>query len=481
MGLFPGAIVLAENGFDLSDLLSRPGWSQGGPSIHPFSLPTWLTAVVLRGIPDDALLRVVLHGLHFGIAALALLGTFRLACLVLAPALALALSGTLFLFPLFQVQAGYLYTEMPLAACTVWAVYEAARRRWGRAVAWSALACFVKEPGIVVPVALAVAAALERAPLRVRGLRVAALAAAPAIFLALQILVALPVEAATGFRPPPYGVYLADVFRKLAMVPDLAVLLSLAGLAVALRVSESWRALRGSGSREAEPDPAPRALALCLLTLGSFAGFYALVPLTRVEIYVLPRYYVQIAPLVLLLVASLALRVGGARAVAALLALLAIFFAVNRSGWLYPAVPGNEFSLAERSAEYRDLLTVQRELLDAAFALPADMPVFYGLPEHFLLSYPRMGYAPGPLPRGHCIWLEPRWLHAPLEDFPDRFAILYDFVGYGGNAFQALVRQARADPSRRVHTTVFSSGRYRTLLFEVARVAPPTSRRKMRP
>jgi len=478
MGLFPGAIVLSENGFDLPDLLSRPAWARGGPSIHPFSLPTWLTALALRAIPDDAVLRVVLHGVHFAVAAFTLLGTFRLAGLVLGPGLALALSATLFLFPLFQVQAGYLYTEMPLAACTVWAVLEATRRRWGRAVAWSALACFVKEPGVVVAVALALAAALQRDVPRARWGRVAILAAAPALFVALQVGFALPVESATGFEPSPYGVYLADVFRKLAMVPDLAALLAVAALAAGVHGRDTWHALRGERSQD---DSAARARALCVLILAAFAGFYALVPLTGVEVYVLPRYYVQIAPLVLLLVTSLALRLGGSRAVALLLALLAILFAVNRSGRLYPEVPGNEFSLAERSVEYRDLLAVQRQLLDAAFELPGDLPVFYGLPEHFLLSYPRMGYAPGPLPQGRCIWLEPHWLRARLDDFPDRFAILYNFVGYGGKAFQSLLRQARADPSRRVEATVFSSGRYRTLLFQVTRVKPPRSPRKARP
>lgn len=35
------------------------------------------------------------------------------------------------------------------------------------------------------------------------------------------------------------------------------------------------------------------------------------------------------------------------------------------------------------------------------------------------MSYPR-------------IWLDTRLLHARLADLPPRFAILYDFIGYGG-------------------------------------------------
>ena len=90
MGLFPSAIVLAENGFDLADLLARPSWTEGGPNIHPFSLPTWLTAAALRVFSNDVWLLGFLHLVHFAIAALVLLGTLRLAAHVLAPGLALA-------------------------------------------------------------------------------------------------------------------------------------------------------------------------------------------------------------------------------------------------------------------------------------------------------------------------------------------------------------------------------------------------------
>jgi hypothetical protein len=469
-GLFPSAIVLASNGFDLADLLARPGWSEGGPNVHPFSLPTWLTALALYAISDDLSLLRFLHLVHFAIAACVLLGTFRLACEVVTPGLALALTGSLLLFPLFQVQAGYLYTEMPLAACTVWAVLCAARRRWRGALVWSALACFTKEAGVVVPVALALAAALEPLAARRRFVRVAAFATPPLCVVFLQLVVALPAEAANAYRPP-YGVYAVDVFRKLAAVPDLAALLAACMLAGLWGGRAAWRALCERGVAPGEAAVGPRVLALSLLAIAGFVGFYALVPLTGAEVYLLPRYYVQIAPFVLLTLVALAQRVGGRRLAYGLLGVLAGFFVLNRNGVFYSPVPGNEFSLAERSFEYRELLSAQRRLVDAAAALPAELPVFYGLPEHFLFSYARMGYARTPLGLGHCVWLEERYRRGRLSDYPERFAILYDFAGYGGNVFQSLVRQARADPTRRVRSRVFAEGRYRTVLFLVSTVA----------
>ena len=465
-GLFPAAITLAENGFDLPDLLSRPGWAHGGPNIHPFSSVTWATALVLRAFPDRDVWLPLLHLLHYALAAATLLGLFRLARPGLPLPLALALAVVLLLWPLFQVQAGALYTEMPLAFCTVWAVHGLARERWVAAAVFSALACSVKEAGLVVPAALAVAALLAPGDPRKRAWRALLFVLPAAVFVALHLGIAIPIEERSGVRPLGYLAQLRDLAAKLALVPDLALLLLVfAGLGLAW-LPAGWRALRmPSGA-----DPRARVVALSLLVAGAFAGFYLVVPLTVVEVYVLPRYYVQLLPLVLLVLACSAVRWGGVRAAAALLAVLALFFVANRRGelpGLYPPVPGNELSLAERSLEYRDLLAAQRDLLAAAASLPEDLPVFYGLPEHFLFAWPRMGYTDGPPPRGHCVWLERHERRPRLADYPPRFAVLYNFVGYGGAHFQTLLREARRDPSRRVRSQAFERGRYRTFLVEV--------------
>jgi hypothetical protein len=230
----------------------------------------------------------------------------------------------------------------------------------------------------------------------------------------------------------------------------------------AAQLPRSWRALREAGA-----DAPDRVRARILLLAGAFAGFYLLVPLTAVEVYVLPRYYVQLAPFVLLLLVDAAWRRLGGRGALALLLLLGVFFVANRRGdflGLYPPVPGNEFSLAERSLEYRDLLSAQRALIQAAAALPEDVTLFYGLPEHFLFAWPRMGYVEATPANGRCVWIERR---EPRSPPPERFAILYNFVGYGGARLVALQRAAQADPTRRLRAPPFDRGRYRTVLVEV--------------
>jgi hypothetical protein len=472
-GLFPAAFALAENGFDLRDLLSRPGWAHGGPNIHQLSAVTWGTSLLVWAVPAREAWLPILHALHFAAAAGTLIGALRLAALVLPRAPAAAVAIALLLSPLFLVQAASLYTELPLALCTVWAVLAAAQRQLGRALVWSALACAVKEAGIVVPVALAAGEALAAGPARVRLPRVAALALPAAASLLLQLGISVPVEETWGVRPIAYAEQLRDVARKLSAVPDLALLLVGFAAFAAAALPEAWRALRGS-----DPGAASRVRALAILVAGAFAGFHLLVPLTGVEVYLLPRYYVQILPLVLIGCADLARRLAGPRAALLLPAGLAVFFALNRHGdfaGLYPPVAGNEFSLAERSLEYRDLLAAQRELVAAAERLPPGLPVYYGLHEHFLFAHPRLGYAAGPPPGGRCIWLDPQLRRARLADLPQRFAILYDFIGYGGVQLQALVREARRDPTRRVRATAFERGRYRTLLLEVEPAPGPGS------
>lgn len=473
-GLFPAAFVLAENGFDLGDLLSRPGWAHGGPNIHQLSAVTWLTALVVWAVPAREAWLPILHLLHFALAAGTLVGAYRLASLALPRAPAAAVTAALAVSPLFQAQAASLYTEIPLALCTVWAALAAVQRQLWRAVAWSALACAVKEAGIVVPVALAAGEAVCAGTARARLPRVAALLLPAAASAALQLWLAVPVEEAWGVRPIPYGEQLRDVARKLAAVPDLAVLLAAFGVFAGVALPGAWRALRGGAA-----DAADRVRALAILLAGAFAGFHLLVPFTGVEVYLLPRYYVQILPFVLIGCTDLARRAAGARAALVLPLALAAWFALNRHGdfaGVYPTVAGNEFSLAERSLEYRDLLWAQRELVAAAARLPPDVPVYYGLHEHFLFRFPRLGYAQAPPPLGRSIWLDPDLRRARLADLPPRFAILYDFVGYGGVQLQALVREARGDPSRRVRVTPFERGRYRTLLFEVELAGPEAGR-----
>lgn len=468
-GLFPAAQFLAENGFDLPRLLVEPGWHAGGPNVHPLSWPTWVTALALWVSGEGGTPFLALHALQYALGAGVLLGVFRLAAPAIGMGAALGVCGVVLLFPLYQVQQGYLYTELPLAFATIWAVHAHVGGRDGRALAFAALACLTKEAGVTVPVALAAATLLEASPGRWR--RAALLLSVPVLWIGLQLAVVPEREA--GLGSPGYFAQLADAGSKLSAVPDWALLLGLYLAVAVLRTPRWWRAL----ARPDEALPGERACAVGALVVGAFLGFYASVPLVIVEEYLLPRYYVQIVPLVF---AGLAVSLGrraSPRVRAGVLVTLAVLFLANREGAFYPDVAGNEFSLAERSFEYRDLLAAQQRLVAAAAALPDALPVYYGLPEHYLFRYPRSGYASGPPDAGVCLWLDPQGRRARLGDFPDHFVLLQNFLGYGGRQVRALLRQARTDPGWRVRATRFDGGRYATTLFELSRATEGTPRR----
>jgi hypothetical protein len=465
MGLFPAAQVLADTGFDFRDLLSRPGWSGGGPNLHPFSIVTWITAGVLR-FTQGAEAFAWLHALHYALGAGAGVAVFRLATPVLGVMGAGGVVALLLLFPLFQVQLGYLYTELPLTFATSWAVLAFVSRRYGVAALFSVLACAIKETGVVVPVALAVASGFEGGPLLQRARRVGSWLVIPAVFVALQVAVILPGRVGESGSARAYTAQLRDAFDKLAMLPDWMLALTLYLVVCVAFAPRFARALR---SREHEPE---RALAVGALVVGAFLGFFVMLPLVGAEEYLLPRYYVQIAPFVFVGLAAAVVRFASPRVAGVFAAMLALFFVLNRDGQfldLYPPVPGNEFSLAERSLEYRDLLAVQQQAIAAAQALPPVLPLYYGLPEHYLFQYPRSGYVVAPPAQGRCIWLDPVARHARLAEFPEHFAILVNFVGYGGNQFRALLRQAARDPAWRIEPRHFEQGRYRTSLIQLRR------------
>ena len=122
MGLFPPALTLAENGFDLLELLGMPGYEEGGPNAHSTSLVTLATAVVLWTSGGGTRGFLILHLLHFAGAALALLTLFRLVRPMFGGVTTLLLCASVLLHPVFSTQVGYLYTEMPLFLFTVLAL-----------------------------------------------------------------------------------------------------------------------------------------------------------------------------------------------------------------------------------------------------------------------------------------------------------------------------------------------------------------------
>jgi hypothetical protein len=272
-----------------------------------------------------------------------------------------------------------------------------------------------------------------------------------------------------------------NVERYLWTAPDVAAL-AFGSLAVA---AARFRTLLGglgpAAGGESEEQAAARARGVTALFALCFLGyFFAVLPLSGRNFQLLTRYYVPLMPAALFMLSDALCVRTSRRFTLAALGVTAVLFAANRDGRFYPRIPerfGNDFSIAERSGEYRDLLAVQREVVRALEALAADRPVFYDLPVHFLASRPALGYVRAPLVHGHCILTEEPYRAARLPDFPACFVLARTSPWLGGRRIDAVLRQAERHPGYLVETVSSARrGPFEARILQVRRrdaVCPP--------
>jgi len=399
--VFPAGLTLAEMDFDYPRLFRQPGYDDGGPNIHSNSLLTVVIALTTRLIPDTETAFLVLHLMQYVLAAATIALVYRWCIPLLGRAGALLAAGATLSYPMFLAQSGMMYLELPCTFILLMALTTFQAGKVVQASLWAMVAVAIKEPGIMVAGALAASALLRPAPLHRRLLFAAGVAAPSLAVLAVHFMVHAP----AGDRQT-YVEFIVHAWYFLKSVPDLVALLFASALILLASVPSTLRTWTSPIQRDEVAREAISRRALTHIAIGMFAAFYLTVPFIG-TVYVLPRYYLPIVPLLLVAVADAAARILGRRAMYGFLGLVLAASVMNHSGRFYPYVPGNNGSTAERSAEYVDVLTIHRELMAAAEQLPTNTPVFYGLPEHYFSSYPTMGYVSKPFANGHCI------LHSP--------------------------------------------------------------------
>ena len=437
MSIFPAGITLHAWNFNYQRLLRAPGFWQGGPNVHALTLPTLCVALAYRLIAVPRTLLIVLHCACYLLSAFTMMGLYRFVRPLFPARTALLLTMACTLHPLFLVQAGLLYLEIPLLCCTVYALVFWCEHKFIAASLVAGLACFIKPQGIIPVACLAGCIACSHLPWREKVKKVLILALLPCLMI-LGLIISSHQGLAVG-RPAftSYVDYiLHNVAFYLAHIPDVIFWLSL--LIVAIVGLRKKLFLR--------PGEDNRYYQAVLLMGIAFIGFYLSVPLVARDIYIIPRYYLQILPFSCLGLALLMKRRLNQRAVQTILLVFVLFHLANNRGNLYPAFRGNEFSLAERSLAYRDLLKLQQESLAGLTALPAKAVVFYGLPEHYWLTYPAMGWPHAGKITGHCIYSEFPYNSGNLAFFPDRFYLLYNFEWLGGEMIRHILREVDRSP-----------------------------------
>ena len=93
--------------------------------------------------------------------------------------------------------------------------------------------------------------------------------------------------------------------------------------------------------------------------------------------------------------------------------------------------------------------------------LPEGTPVYYGHYEHYLFSYPELGYANAPLSNGHNFSVESLAELISGESFPPCVYALFNYPWSGGEKIRGLIRFAAESPGLSPEVVrEFRDGRY---------------------
>jgi len=179
MSVFPAAITLVEYDFDLPRLLKEPGHHGFGPRSYADSLITIITAVIIEAAGKTNALFPTVHLLHFLITALTLVAIYRYAKPLLGEDISVLFVLALLMFPLFFVQAGYMYLEMPLLLAAVMALLAWRSGNLYEAALWAAIAIWIKPTGLIVTGVLCLAALSGPWPVRGKLYRLVVLSLLP--------------------------------------------------------------------------------------------------------------------------------------------------------------------------------------------------------------------------------------------------------------------------------------------------------------
>ena len=464
MGIFPPAIYLYENHFDIRGLLQQSNWIEGGPNVHSLSMLAWVIAAAMKLTNSPQATFAIIHLLTFAAFAWTLqLFTRVLQSYHLAPRTVLAAGCYLLLMPLVLVQVGAMYTES-LVMCTgvaAWAFWQ--QHRPGLAVLLCVAGIFLKLTA--VPVAMLVFAALlfSGRPYHVRK-----------ILFILVIPVALWVNRSLGgwlgaIAQPvmdwgsPEQLMFSFKDRMRGM-PDVRWLIRFGLLSgVAYLVARVWKD-RGIGV-VTRSDPDSRSRLICLAM--PFVFMVGVLAMVHTNNLFLNRYLLPVFPFAIGATLLFASRVRGEMVAFVVLIGACLYSAANHNGRFYAPAYAS-FSIVEQSHAYRDFHAVQIKAIQALVEKPDEVPAFVSREVDYMISHRMMGYVGKPVPNTWPIYVSPH-KDRSLDEFPGEFILLRSNNGHGGSKMGSLVRNANASDDHTVTERLIEQAGFRATVYTVRR------------
>lgn len=417
LGAYGQANWLAHNNFNLFQYFSEPRFHLGGPRVYNFSLiPYYYGLFIYFQIPPAV--TFFIHHLTTCLLAGAMLYVlFQLVALRLGRKWGLGASLFLLSCPLFISQATTFNMDLPLAAFSLFSLYNLDRKNYRAGLIWAILALFVKPSGAVIVAAgfTVVAVILWRQWVRssqsfseffqecrrespeFRALVGFALGLAFFLVQVVTIIQLLPKASETlvGFMVGVEG-----LLSFLGHVPDFKwVYLGTCIYAVVLLGATLYRGAKGL--QDIEDDGATRKdkfplfgleWKLAVFLLGCFAFFL------NVK-YNLPRYYIIAYPVVVMAATFLLYRLRLQPAVAMTVLVAALSWNIaNHYGRFHPHNLTSDGSILERTCEYHLDLDLHQRLVkyfDQNYDRDNTVLVTHW-PFTHIFSIPELGYVDTP-------------------------------------------------------------------------------------
>jgi hypothetical protein len=493
VAVFSSAIYLYEHDFDIFGLLRQDGYVNGGPNIHSLSIISFITYLfILLGKGKQEFFFPALHIVQFFFVALVLTCTFFAASKIFGRLLGILITLTVLFYPLFLVQAGYLYTEIPGAAFFMCALCAWASRYMLISLIMAALACMVKSFGIVLISSLVILILFDKFISRKdKMIWVTSLIAVVIGIELFKFIFSSTLKYTLGLKG--YLYYFISIFSTLNVVPDLKLLVTVA-LVMPWVFSLNWKSGKqvnaiSAISNMVSGDISQRLLVSVYLVPIIFVGFIAAIPLSGTLFFPLLRYYIWILPLLLmgaLYAGLLAIRAyrqnlpiaSENKVLVVFLVGLIFFFSANRDGRYYPSLLESEmysFSLVERSYEYIDFYKIKHDSVVSLAQLQKELPVFVTRGEYYFMSSPLMGYLKKK-PRKIFLLVNKPYIDSNPSDFPDDFLML-DIptrILHGGGVVKQILEKVRSDSNYAVEELAHHQvGPYKSTIYHISKITNP--------
>ncbi len=375
----PGAVFLAENGFDVPALSA---WGQqwyGTEWVRAWSPVTWLDAAVVALLPTGMAPVPWLRMVHIVLGGLALDQVWRLARRTGSAGFAAGVTAVTVTLPVFLAQTSFIYFEIPMTLAILLAANAALSNRVGRTVLFSAVAAAIKATGAFA--AFAIAAHLVIRKRTWRSVGEAFLIVSPATALALRDIGGIEAYSEQPIQEPLARIRASfDVL----VASDLAwsALLVVAGL--------------GSVFLTIRRTQTPSSVSLGRWMVAGFLGVFLVAPLVGQPQLLLPRYVVAIVPFVVLIAADFLASTYSRRAAMVAALAMVLFSVANTTGRFNPAPAVPNIVIQERSDRHLELLALQNEALFAA--IDTGLPVYVDLNRYMRSQLPELGVVSEPQP-----------------------------------------------------------------------------------